>query len=731
MNDSALNQTEMENQPQSPRMLLESMVAILLKRYLLFIIVFLSTAVSGIVFTIWKPLEYLSLASISIMNEEKGLSDMSSYMPLSQVINPQNPQEFFSAILNSVLFRKRLIASLDSAGYTPPEGLTIDKAINKYLEFIIPKNSYFVNIQAITLDPQTAFLLVDKAVDAFLDRSQEIQREEFIATIEFLDNQLQVIDDELEKVERDIQEFGEQHQIDLSEPDGGVWGKYFDLQTQLIDAEVKITLAQRNNATFSCWLENLLEETIQDLKGGASPLIQTQRKSISKLEYELDSLSTNYINDPRISQIHTELAEARQELLNTISSLESSSSSQRQLRSTLIESLIQRKTDSELVLVSMNNEHAFIQERIQKFREDHPDLLESALTLARLSRSKELYLNTVNILLENREEVRIQSASKTGGIKIIDPPYFPEKPEPSRKILLMIISIMLALTLGAGACYITESLDDSIKSTAHINRILRLSVLGHIPVLKPIREDGNPPAKFRSAPYILIDALKPKDRVVEAYRALKTSIVFSAPDTERQVLTITSPGVREGKSLTSSNLAISYAESDQRTLLVDCDLRKPVLHRVFGLERKPGLTSYLVGEIEPEDICRATRVNNLTLIPAGHSTPNPADLINSRKMKEFIDWARRNYDVVLFDSPPLTVTIDARILSTFTDGTVLVVLAEKTKLEITKFCTEQLRQSGVKVLGTVLNRISVRKIYEHYYHYNYNYYYYRSDDDEE
>nr|PZN11336.1 MAG: capsular biosynthesis protein [Caldicoprobacter oshimai] len=219
----------------------------------------------------------------------------------------------------------------------------------------------------------------------------------------------------------------------------------------------------------------------------------------------------------------------------------------------------------------------------------------------------------------------------------------------------------------------------------------------------------------------LVTHADPKSPVAEAYRILRTNIEFSSTDRKIKVILVTSSGPAEGKSTTAANTAIAMADANRRVLLIDCDLRKPAIHRMFGLVNIKGLTNILVEGIEYSDITNVTDVENLEIITSGPKPPNPAELLGSRRMKEFLDRVREDYDVVIIDAPPVLPVTDAAVLSQYVDGVILVAGYGVTTFEAAAQAKASLQKVNARILGVVLNGAPVDRGGGYYYYY---YYYY-------
>lgn len=213
-----------------------------------------------------------------------------------------------------------------------------------------------------------------------------------------------------------------------------------------------------------------------------------------------------------------------------------------------------------------------------------------------------------------------------------------------------------------------------------------------------------------------------KSPIVEAYKTLRTNIQFSMPDGGPRTILITSSGPSEGKSTTSANLAISIAQSNKRVLLVDADLRKSVVHRIFELPNLEGLTNILAENRDYKELVKPHVLENLDIITAGPKPPNPSELLGSRRMENFLELAKQEYDTIIIDSPPALPVADSAILSPLVDGVIIVSAYGQATFDGVHRTRSMLERAGAKILGVVLNRIPASQAGSHYY-----YYYYEED----
>lgn len=324
-------------------------------------------------------------------------------------------------------------------------------------------------------------------------------------------------------------------------------------------------------------------------------------------------------------------------------------------------------------------------------------------------------------------------------ISIIDPAETPRAPVSPNIVLNTLLAIAIGLSLSVGAAYLLEYLDDTIRSPEEVRKLLSA------PMLTAISEfDSN------EYPDSLITQREPRSPITESYRALRTNLQFLSVDSPLKTILITSSGPGEGKSVTSSNLAVVFAQAGKSVILIDADLRRPVSHRIFGLKNRVGLTTWLVGQDqeteagEPvsdntdvtqitqskrslEAYLQPTSVPRLRLMSSGALPPNPAEILGSNRMRELLEEAMKVADVVIVDSPPCVTVTDAVVLSQWVDGVLLVLDGQHTHRQAASRAAETLQSAGARLLGAVVNRFDVRGS-SYYYGYSSYYYYYSSDE---
>lgn len=215
----------------------------------------------------------------------------------------------------------------------------------------------------------------------------------------------------------------------------------------------------------------------------------------------------------------------------------------------------------------------------------------------------------------------------------------------------------------------------------------------------------------------IITLTSPRSPISESYRALRTNIEFSSIDEQLQVLMVSSAGPGEGKSTTITNLAVTFAQSEKKVVLIDADLRKPTAHHTFSISNRWGLSSVVSQQCSLEEVIQMTDVANLDVITSGAIPPNPAEMMGSKRMTAIIEQLRRMYDIILIDTPPLLAVTDAQIVATKSDGVILVVDQGRVKREIASKAVKNLESVNARILGVVLNNVKRKANEEAYYYY--------------
>jgi succinoglycan biosynthesis transport protein ExoP len=287
-----------------------------------------------------------------------------------------------------------------------------------------------------------------------------------------------------------------------------------------------------------------------------------------------------------------------------------------------------------------------------------------------------------------------------------------------RMKLNVALAFMLCLVLGVGLALLLELADRTLKTNEDVEIAARAPVLGMIPILDDVPNGDNVVALKARDLYVFSN---PKSRAAECCRSIRTNLLFSGADRELKVLTVSSPNPREGKTTSVIYMGTTMAQSGQRVLLVDTDMRRPRLHKSMGVSRGLGLSNLILGESNFDDCIKTSDIPNLYVLPCGPTPPNPAELLLSERFQKILDQLRGKFDRILLDSPPLQAVTDAAVLARRSDGVIVVVQAGKTLRDDLARSAKQLHDVNANVIGVILNDLDISDRQYGYYYYNYGY----------
>ncbi len=292
-------------------------------------------------------------------------------------------------------------------------------------------------------------------------------------------------------------------------------------------------------------------------------------------------------------------------------------------------------------------------------------------------------------------------------LTVLDPAKPPQAPFSPNLMLNVGLAALVGLILSTAAAFLFEYLDDTLKTGDDVER-----TLGVLPVGAIAQIPGSKSSR-------LISFTEPRSLIAEAYRVLRTNIQFSGVDKPIRRILVTSASPMEGKSVTTANLAIVMAQAGFKTLLMDCDLRKPSQHKIFDVQNNFGLTNSLLVQGSPDGFILPTKIENLRLMTTGAIPPNPSEILGSERMGALLDRLQSEYDLLIIDSPPLLPVADASILTRLTDGVLMVVDSSKTRAELAKRAKMMIDKAGGRLLGVVMNRVDARSGAYYYYYRSY------------
>lgn len=334
---------------------------------------------------------------------------------------------------------------------------------------------------------------------------------------------------------------------------------------------------------------------------------------------------------------------------------------------------------------------------------------------ARLTEREEAYQKIADQLRDEFQRARLAEAAEVGSVEIVDVSSRPRAPIGTPSSAKIVFGVLLGLFFGSGCALVIEHLDQSIRGRDDVESSLQLPGLAVIPRLetgvlttrmKKVLTNGATPATNGATKPVsnkLVTLNDSRSVGAEAYRTLRTKLLFSRALSALKTIVVTSPFAQDGKSTVAANLATTFAQHGMKTLLIDCDLRRPTQHEVFGVSSRPGLTELLTSEELIPGAGRRTSVENLSLITAGALPPDPPELVGSARMRALLEKLGETFDVIVLDTPPVLPVADSAILASLADGVLLVVRAGQTDRRAAQLAVQQLQDVDARILGAVLN----------------------------
>jgi len=352
--------------------------------------------------------------------------------------------------------------------------------------------------------------------------------------------------------------------------------------------------------------------------------------------------------------------------------------------------------------------------RVHDLRGSLAKFPEEETRIGKLQLDASLYNDTYRYLMTQLQSAQLEKATIAPYISVVEYATVASRIGITTRQRMM-VGLLVGLFLGAVVAFFLEYLDQTIKTATDVERALKIPVLGLIPVDPRGTRQAHGGRRHGLA---LITSAAPDDPTSEAYRVLRTNVTFvSAEHRALQLICVTSPGPGDGKSTTAANLAITLAQQGTRALLVDADLRRPIVHRAFNLVQEPGLTDVLVGTAAAREAIRPHVIQGLDVLPGGALPPNPSELLGSEAMHRLLGELRAQYDTIIFDTPPALAVTDATVLGTNADAVILVLRAGETEGTAAQRALEAFRRVQARVAGAVLN--GVEKTRDRYYYYYY------------
>jgi polysaccharide biosynthesis transport protein len=695
---------------------------IILRKHQWLILTFLLTVVTVATIASFKMKpEYEAAARVEVDKESQNMLPFQEVNSYDEFMDMENYIETQTKILQSETLAFQTIKSLDLGRYPEFGGAAKSLAwgqvgaasrrpaiLGAFLGRLSVKrvpNSRLIEVQFEAQDPQLAALVVNTHLQNYIEENFRSKYDATTQASTWLSAELEELRIKVEKSEDARIAYERQNHIwEVDDKRDITSQKLADLSKAVTDAQ---TLMAEKEALYRMAISgnvDALPATRENI------VIQDLLKRKSELDESYAEAMNQYgPNYPKVQRLAAQQKEVEGDL--------------EKARKTIIEGVEQE-------FATARQRVELLQEAVDKQKAEANDLAEKMVQYHILQHDAEANKQLYDGLLQKLKEAGITAGLRSSNIRIVDPalaPASPSRPQKARNILL---AVLLGLVGGIGLALFREYLDNTVKSPDDIENLTGLPSLAVVPSLPGMnghhgrlarlaRETAQPAA---SGPRVeLLAYVQPKSQISEAFRALRTSLLLSQADHPPQVILVTSALPREGKTTAAVNLAVTLAQLGDRTLLLDSDLRKPGIRRALNMTvgKEAGLSSYLAGvSTLDEVVIPHPTISNLEALTTGPVPPSPADLLSSHRMRDAVVELRRRFKFIVIDSPPIMAATDAVILSSLTDGVLLVVRSGETPKEAFTRTRDLLAGVKSRLLGVVLNAVD-SSAPDYYYSYRY------------
>jgi succinoglycan biosynthesis transport protein ExoP len=540
-------------------------------------------------------------------------------------------------------------------------------------------------------DPVIAADVVDNIAQVFIQRNFESKTESYTNTSNWLERSTRELKAKVEQAELALADYSRANNIYSTEgKENLAIDKLSRLHDQATRAETDRILKQSLYEEVLAGRADKLPEAF--VEGRTAEL----QKKLGDLTVQAAQMDATYgPKNPRVIELRQQIAAIQQQVDQSRYRLED-----------------KLKADYERAVRDEASLKAALERAKAEAAQQNQAAIQYSLIKQDVETAKQLYTD----FLQKTSQAKIQEHEQHNNLKMIDPPQVPRAPLGPNRARAILIGFMLSLVAGLGLALLLDYLDNTVKTVEDVARYAQLPALSVIPSLsgrRARRQLSNGEKKFAAlalpgtahANTEAIAALDSRSSSAEAYRALRTAVLLSSVDRPPKLLLVTSGKPGEGKTTTAINTAISLSQLGNSVLILDCDLRKPSVHKVLGIEPACGLSTYLSRDAKLIDVMQKVPIPNLWVMPCGPIPPNPAEMISSFKMKKLLRTLGENFDYIIIDSPPLLKVTDPVILSTLVDGVILVVQSGKSTRDVLRRARQELSLAGAKIFGVVLNNV--------------------------
>ena len=594
-----------------------------------------------------------------------------------------------------------------------------------------------INIYATAYSPEDASTIANTFAHTYKQSNIETSVKQITKAKRFLNAQIEKTSDSLYQSEINILNFYRKHGYSQSElSSNSLLERLTNLYTKLDDVRFeRISLLEEAEAIDSTLRASRKNET-EIILAGTDNLIKFYEDKIKQLaveeQEEISKLSStnNEQTNNILKNINKKLDNARANLKELLDIKLNNSTLLTTIDGSIAKFYIElnaQKTELQNKARALKRQITEINAQISETTGQLDTIPFLELELQKKQRNRQKNITLLEKFNSKKVEIELAEVSEGGFVNILDPAKPNSNPINKQKMAGVIQGGFFGIIIALIIIFGIDKLDDRIRTDEDL-RSMNLNIISSIPLM-----DSYLRKKYRAKQYVgykdttiltnLITILNPQSGISEMYRRLRTNFLYSQPDKSHKTILVSSPNPKEGKSITASNLAVVLANSGKKVLLMDTDLRWPTIDIYFGIEQKPGFTDLILDDLDLKEVIKSSVVDNLHIVPAGKDVPNPSELIESNKFKTLYSKVKKEYDFVVFDSPPINSVTDAMVLSDHADQLLIVINAGKTKKKEVAQALDQLRLAEGKIAGFLLNKLSSDSfVTEYNYYKNYNYY---------
>ncbi len=577
-------------------------------------------------------------------------------------------------------------------------------------------------------DPQEAAIIANAVADNLLEQSKNTARLKVSEVRKFLEDQLTVVENNLKRSADSLRLFKEKNKVfSLSTEGVALFSKLSAFDGQYNEANADYVTKKKQLDFLKEQYRQNQKDLLKDITESNSPIIVNLREKLIGYETECSTFLLQGLTEdhPKINRIRNRIEEIKSQLKIEVEKLIASDAERGDLLA-INEKIMEELASLEVEIVALAAKKEAIGRTRTSYEKQFSTLPAKELSLAQLERAYKINDNIYEMLMEKYEEVKITEAGQLGNVKIIDQAFVPSAPIKPNKKKNVLFALLVGIGIGLVFTVFTEYLDTSLKEPKDVEEHIGEPALGVIPNINHrefVQKYGDN-GHIADLKQLLLTHYAPRSSISEAYRSLRTNLQYFNHEKPLKSLLVTSTIAKEGKSTIVSNLGITFSQKGLKTVMIDADLRKPVLHEFFNVAIEGGLTDLIINHDMPiSKVIKKTSIENLHVLTAGSIPPNPTDLLESKRMKAIQKQLEAEFDLVLFDSPPIMVVTDAVVLSRILDGVLLIVETKKAKRDAVRAAKDIIDHVGGRLLGAVLNKARFGRMdhlyggYSGYYHY--------------